>query len=104
MSYTIEYKPSSLEDIKQLNRQIQSRIIKKITWLAEKFENITPLALSANLSGAYKFRVNAFKFFIIESLYKPIKNLSCKKFESLDSKGLWSINYVILLESLSNLK
>jgi mRNA interferase RelE/StbE len=51
MSYTIEYKPSSLEDLKQINRQIQSRIIKKIIWLAENFEDIEPLTLSANLAG-----------------------------------------------------
>jgi mRNA interferase RelE/StbE len=57
MSYTIEYKPSSLEDLKQLNRQIQSRIIKKIIWLAENFEDIEPLTLSANLAGASKLRV-----------------------------------------------
>ena len=61
MSYTIEYKPSSLEDLKQLNRQIQSRIIKKITWLAENFEDIEPLTLSANLAGAYKLRVGDYR-------------------------------------------
>jgi mRNA interferase RelE/StbE len=61
MSYTIEYKPSSLEDLKQLNRQIQSRIIKKIIWLAENFEDITPLALTANLVGAYKLRVGDYR-------------------------------------------
>jgi mRNA interferase RelE/StbE len=53
MSYTVEYKSSSLEDLKQLNRQIQSRIIKKIIWLAENFEDIEPLTLSANLAGTY---------------------------------------------------
>jgi mRNA interferase RelE/StbE len=61
MSYTIEYKPSSLEDLKQLNRQIQSRIIKKIIWLAENFEAIEPLTLSANLVGAYKLRVGDYR-------------------------------------------
>jgi mRNA interferase RelE/StbE len=61
MSYTIEYKPSSLEDLKQLNRQIQSRIIKKIIWLAENFEEIEPLTLSANLAAAYKLRVGDYR-------------------------------------------
>jgi mRNA interferase RelE/StbE len=61
MSYTIEYKPSSLEDLKQINRQIQSRIIKKITWLAKNFEEIEPLTLSANLAGAYKLRVGDYR-------------------------------------------
>ena len=61
MSCTIQYKSEALGNIEQLDRQIQSRIIKKITWLAEKFENITPLALSANLLGAYKLRVGDYR-------------------------------------------
>jgi mRNA interferase RelE/StbE len=61
MSYTIEYKSSSLEDLKQINRQIQSRIIKKIIWLAENFEDIEPPTLSANLAGAYKLRVGDYR-------------------------------------------
>jgi mRNA interferase RelE/StbE len=61
MSYTIDYKPSSLEDLKQINRQIQSRIIKKIIWLAENFEDIEPLTLSANLADAYKLRVGDYR-------------------------------------------
>ena len=61
MSYTVEYQPSSLEDLKQLNRQIQSRIIKKIIWLAEIFEDIEPLTLSANLAGTYKLRVGDYR-------------------------------------------
>jgi mRNA interferase RelE/StbE len=61
MSYTIEYKSQSLENLEKLDRQIQSRIIKKIIWLAENFEDITPLALTANLVGAYKLRVGDYR-------------------------------------------
>ena len=32
MSYSIQYKAESLDDLEQLDRQIQSRIIKKIIW------------------------------------------------------------------------
>jgi mRNA interferase RelE/StbE len=61
MSYTIQYKSESLENLEKLDRQIQSRIIKKISWLAENFEDITPLALTANLVGAYKLRVGDYR-------------------------------------------
>ena len=61
MSYTIEYKSEALSNIEQLDRQIKSRIIKKIIWLAENFEDITPLALSANLAGVYKLRVGDYR-------------------------------------------
>ncbi|MCY7368323.1 MAG: hypothetical protein LH474_09240 [Chamaesiphon sp.] len=54
MSYSIQYKAESLDDLEQLDNQIQSRIIKKIIWLSENFEDITPLALSAKLVGSLK--------------------------------------------------
>ena len=61
MSYSIQYKAESLDDLEQLDSQIQSRIIKKIIWLSENFENIMPLALSANLAGSYKLRVGDYR-------------------------------------------
>ena len=61
MSYTVQYKSESLENLEKLDRQIQSRIIKKIIWLAENFEDITPLALTANLLGLYKIRVGDYR-------------------------------------------
>jgi mRNA interferase RelE/StbE len=61
MSYVVQYKAESLENLEKLDRQIQSRIIKKIIWLAENFEDITPLAFTANLVGAYKLRVGDYR-------------------------------------------
>lgn len=61
MGYSIQYKAESLDDLEQLDNQIQSRIIKKIIWLSENFEDITPLALSSNLAGSYKLRVGDYR-------------------------------------------
>jgi len=61
MSYSIQYKAESLDDLEQLDNQIQSRIIKKIIWLSENFEDITPLALSAKLASSYKLRVGDYR-------------------------------------------
>jgi mRNA interferase RelE/StbE len=61
MSYTVQYKSEALDNLEKLDRQIQSRIIKKIIWLAENFEDITPLALTANLAGVYKLRVGDYR-------------------------------------------
>jgi mRNA interferase RelE/StbE len=61
MSYIVQYKAESLENLEKLDRQVQSRIIKKIVWLAENFEDILPLALTANLVGAYKLRVGDYR-------------------------------------------
>jgi mRNA interferase RelE/StbE len=61
MSYIVQYKTESLENLEKLDRQIQSRVIKNIIWLAENFEDIIPLALTANLVGAYKLRVGNYR-------------------------------------------
>jgi mRNA interferase RelE/StbE len=61
MSYSIQYKSESIDDLEKLDRQLQSRIIKKIDWLANNFEDITPLELSANLAGWCKLRVGDYR-------------------------------------------
>jgi mRNA interferase RelE/StbE len=61
MGYSVRYTAQSLEDLEQLDRQIQSRIINKIVWLTENFESISPVTLSANLAGSYKLRVGDYR-------------------------------------------
>ncbi len=61
MSYPIRYEPEAWEDLISLPRQIQSRIIKKIDWLANNFDDITPLELTGNLAGFYKLRVGDYR-------------------------------------------
>ena len=61
MSYIVQYKSQSLENLEKLDRQIQSRIIEKIIWLAENFGEITPFSLTANLAGVYKLRVGDYR-------------------------------------------
>ncbi|MFB2972342.1 type II toxin-antitoxin system RelE/ParE family toxin [Aerosakkonema sp. BLCC-F183] len=40
---------------------MRERIDKKINWLAENFEEITPMPLSANLAGFFKLRVGDYR-------------------------------------------
>jgi len=51
MSYSVEYEPEALADLERLTQAICERVINKITWLAENFDQITPQALTADLSG-----------------------------------------------------
>ncbi|MGD1907690.1 MAG: type II toxin-antitoxin system RelE/ParE family toxin [Leptolyngbyaceae cyanobacterium] len=61
MSYTVEYEPEAVKDLKRFNPNIRKRIVTKIDWLAENFENVQPLPLSANLAGFYKLRVGDYR-------------------------------------------
>jgi mRNA interferase RelE/StbE len=48
MSDSVEYEPKAIAALKQLSATNQQRILTKINWLAENFEQITPQMLSAN--------------------------------------------------------
>jgi mRNA interferase RelE/StbE len=61
MSYSVEYEPEAIATLKQLSATNQQRILAKINWLAENFEQITPQMLSANYAGFYKLRIGDYR-------------------------------------------
>ncbi|MGI0483525.1 type II toxin-antitoxin system RelE family toxin [Geminocystis sp. CENA526] len=61
MCYALELKQKAIEQLNKINPTIQQRIIKKIQWLEDNFENIIPLPLTANLSGFYKIRIGDYR-------------------------------------------
>jgi mRNA interferase RelE/StbE len=42
MSYSVEYEPEALADLERLTQAVRERVINKISWLAENFDQITP--------------------------------------------------------------
>lgn len=61
MSYFVEYEPEALADLEKLTQAARERIINKINWLTENFDQITPQALTADLSGFFKLRVGDYR-------------------------------------------
>lgn len=61
MSYRVTYEPEALADLDQIPPDIRQRIIAKIDWLAENFEQIKPQPLSNNLSGYFKLRMGDYR-------------------------------------------
>jgi len=53
----VEWTEASLDDLQKLDKPIISRILKKISWFSENFDNVTPEALTGDLSGAFKLRI-----------------------------------------------
>jgi mRNA interferase RelE/StbE len=56
MSYSIEYESEALADLEKLAPNIRKRIVNKIEWLAQNFEQITPQSLTGdwNANGEYR--------------------------------------------------
>jgi len=53
----VEWTRGAVEDLEKLDRQVAQRVLKRVTWLAEKFHRIVPEPLSGEFKGAYKLRV-----------------------------------------------
>ncbi len=61
MSFTVTYESEALADLEKLSQDVRQRIIQKIDWLSENFEQVTPQPLSSNLSGFFKLRVGDYR-------------------------------------------
>ena len=54
MTYSVEFTREATVELEALTPTIQERILRKVHWLSDNFENVTPQTLSANLSGLFK--------------------------------------------------
>jgi mRNA interferase RelE/StbE len=61
MSYLIEYEPEAIADLEKLAQTVRERIVKKINWLGENFDQINPISLTADLAGLFKLRVGDYR-------------------------------------------
>lgn len=61
MSYFTEYESEALADLEKLTQTMQARILSKINWLGENFDQITPQPLTGKLAGFFKPRVGDYR-------------------------------------------
>lgn len=61
MSYSIEYEPEAIADLHKLTQTVRERVVKKINWLADNFDQINPQSLTADLAGLFKLRVGDYR-------------------------------------------
>lgn len=55
--YQIVILPKALQLLESLDKPTAKRILDKLSWLSENFDNTTPLPLKGALSGTYKLKV-----------------------------------------------
>ena len=49
------------DNLAKLDKQIAQRILKKIRWLAENLETLTPEPLTGQFQGVYKLRIGDYR-------------------------------------------
>jgi mRNA interferase RelE/StbE len=54
VKYKVDFTPQALEDISKLDRAVVERIEKKIEWLSESLDAISPQALKGKFHGTFK--------------------------------------------------
>jgi len=53
----VEWTKEAVEDLQKLDKSIAKRILNKISWFSQHFDNITPEPLSGELVGTFKLRI-----------------------------------------------
>lgn len=61
MDYSVEFRPKAIADLERLDQVLRERIVSKIRWLVENFDNITPQPLTGELKGLFKLRVGDYR-------------------------------------------
>lgn len=61
MIYQLEFTTEAIADLEKLTQIVRFRVVKKINWLVENFELLTPQPLSANLASFYKLRIGDYR-------------------------------------------
>jgi len=59
--HDVEFTSEAESDLARLSKTIAQRILKKIRWLAENFEDVTPEPLIYEWKGLYKLRVGDYR-------------------------------------------
>ncbi|MBF0316546.1 MAG: type II toxin-antitoxin system RelE/ParE family toxin [Nitrospirae bacterium] len=57
----VEWTEEAIEDLKKFDIQVTQRIVKKVLWLSEQFDNITPESLSGQRKGEFKLKVGSWR-------------------------------------------
>ena len=54
MRYKVDFTPQALEDTSKLDRNVIERVMKKIEWLSENLDSISPIALKRKFHRTFK--------------------------------------------------
>jgi mRNA interferase RelE/StbE len=59
--FQVDFTPVAATDLARLDKPVAQRVLKKIRWLAENFEAITPETLTGPWQGVFKLRVGDYR-------------------------------------------
>ena len=69
--YSVEFTPNAEADLDRLGARNAQRVLKKLRWLAENFDAISPEALTGQWQGVFKLRVGEYCILYTYDRAKP---------------------------------
>jgi mRNA interferase RelE/StbE len=61
MEYIVEFRAAALSGLEQISQKNQKRILRKIYWLTDNFNQLSPQPLTGDLSGLFKLRIGDYR-------------------------------------------
>jgi len=61
MTYQVKFMPKAVDDLSRLDKVIAQRILTKVRWLSENFDNLIPEVLIGEWKGLFKLRVGGYR-------------------------------------------
>jgi len=61
MSYHVELMPEALKSFDALDKMVAQRVLRKLDWLADNFEDTSPESLAGELKGLFKLRIGDYR-------------------------------------------
>ena len=61
MSCGVEFRQEAVDRLRHLDKAVAQRILRRLKWLAENFDTLTPEVLTAELKGLFKLRVGSYR-------------------------------------------
>jgi len=68
--FQVEFTEVAQSDLARLDKPMAQRVLKKLRWLAENFEVVTPEALTGQWQGVFKLRVGDYRVLYTSDLEK----------------------------------
>lgn len=59
--YLIVFMPQASDDLRRLDKPVAQRILYKLKWLSQNFNDLTPEKLTGELRGLYRLRVGSYR-------------------------------------------
>ncbi len=61
MAWEVQFTQEATDDLRRLDHAVAQRVLRRLRWLGDNFDSVTPDVLSGSLRGLFKLRVGNYR-------------------------------------------